>query len=348
MGNELTDILKTVKETTGIDAVAYSADGALLYRTTGCPASDFSFPRNQKDIVQPQGERITVVPIGDGSTVVLAGDGEAYRNYGALIRAALQGRSQPKKERTQAEKLRAYITGEAEEDERRELCEKFADPFDCHVLTLVTDSAGKLRELTNFLQTMQERGDLIVPYDTCAVAYIKKCGAEDEYRSAADFAGILYDNIKEELRINVTVNVGGTVHSFRDIPLCFGRCLRAYAFGRMQTPLEHIYSYKEFILLEMLNDIPASSLSKYLATLCDRDSAEILDDPELMQTSEEFLKNSLNISETSRSMFMHRNTLIYRLDKIEKATGLNLRHFNDAVAFRLLTALDKLVKANNE
>ena len=69
-----------------------------------------------------------------------------------------------------------------------------------------------------------------------------------------------------------------------------------------------------------------------------------MDDHELMNTAEEFLKNSLNISETSRSMYMHRNTLIYRLDKIEKATGLNLRHFNDAVAFRLLTVLNKLVK----
>ena len=112
----------------------------------------------------------------------------------------------------------------------------------------------------------------------------------------------------------------------------------------MLTPNEKVYSYKEFIMIKMLSDIPLESLSKYLDTLLDRDSSEILDDPELMNTAEEFLKNSLNISETSRSMYMHRNTLIYRLDKIEKATGLNLRHFNDAVAFRLLTVLNKLVK----
>ena len=57
----------------------------------------------------------------------------------------------------------------------------------------------------------------------------------------------------------------------------------------------------------------------------------------------EFLQNSLNVSETSRNLFMHRNTLMYRLDKIERMTGLNLRKFSDAVTFRLITILGKLV-----
>ncbi|MDE6398660.1 MAG: helix-turn-helix domain-containing protein [Clostridiales bacterium] len=305
---------------------------------------DFSFSLRQKEITQPEGERITVLPL-KGATVVLAGDGKAYRNYAALIRTAAERVSaEPKRERTLAEKLRLYLLDEASGEEAAELREKYAGTFDCYVLTLVADSSGKLSELKNFLETMRESGDLIVPYDNRAVAFIKKCGAEDEYRSATDFAFTLYDNIKEELRINFVINVGGTVHSFDDVAVYFQRCFLAYEFGQMLNPNEHIYSYKEYIMIKMLNDIPLESLGKYLDTLLDRDSADILDDPELMLTAEEFLKNSLNISETSRSMFMHRNTLIYRIDKIEKATGLNLRHFNDAVAFRLLTVLSKLVK----
>ena len=61
-------------------------------------------------------------------------------------------------------------------------------------------------------------------------------------------------------------------------------------------------------------------------------------------TAEEFLESSLNISETSRNLFMHRNTLTYRLDKIERATGLNIRKFSDAVTFRVITILYKLLK----
>ena len=110
------------------------------------------------------------------------------------------------------------------------------------------------------------------------------------------------------------------------------------------APGEKIYSYKEYVMIKMLSEIPEESLSSYVGTVLDRDGRQILDDPELMETAEQFLKNSLNISETSRSMYMHRNTLIYRLDKIENATGLNLRHFNDAVVFHLLTILKKLAK----
>lgn len=346
MGNELTKLLKTVKETTGIDAVAYSRSGALLCRTADVPPVDFSFSRSETEITQPPGERITVLPLKDGTTVILMGSGETFRNYAALLRTAAEGHAETaKRELTVSDKLRLYLTGELDDENTRALQKKYAGPFDCYVLTLVTDSAGKLSELKNFLETMREDGDLIVPYDTKAVAYIKKCGEEDEYQSATDFAFTLYDNVKEELRIEFTINVGGTVHSFADLGSYFQRCALAYTFGQMVTPGEKIYSYKEYIMVKMLSDIPLESLTRYLDSLLDRECSEILEDPELMTTAEEFLKNSLNISETSRSMYMHRNTLIYRLDKIEKATGFNLRHFNDAVAFRLLTTLNKLVKS---
>ena len=93
----------------------------------------------------------------------------------------------------------------------------------------------------------------------------------------------------------------------------------------------------------MLEDIPEAKLSEYLSTLLEGDAKELLKDEEMLGTAEEFLQNSLNVSETSRNLFMHRNTLMYRLDKIERMTGLNLRKFSDAVTFRLITILGKLV-----
>ena len=339
----LIKLLKSVKKATGIDSVAYSQDGTVLFRSADMPSTDFSFSRNEKEITQDG--RVTVLPLKCGATVVLSGADEVYKNYAVLIRAASEGSlAEPKKELALSEKLKLYLTGELDAEQTRALTEKYSGTFDSYVLTLVTDSVQKLGELKNFLETMRERGDLIIPFDEKSVAYIKKCGEDDEYQSANDFAFTLYDNIKEELRVTFVINVGGTVHSFSDLAGYFKRCALAYEFGQMLTPNEKVYSFKEFIMIKMLSDIPLESLSKYLDTLLDRDSSEILDDPELMNTAEEFLKNSLNISETSRSMYMHRNTLIYRLDKIEKATGLNLRHFNDAVAFRLLTVLNKLVK----
>ena len=63
----------------------------------------------------------------------------------------------------------------------------------------------------------------------------------------------------------------------------------------------------------------------------------------MLSTAEEFLNTSLNVSETSRNLYMHRNTLMYRLDKIERATGLDIRKFRDAMTFRLVMILYKLI-----
>ena len=82
----------------------------------------------------------------------------------------------------------------------------------------------------------------------------------------------------------------------------------------------------------------------YLETLLDSGAREIFSDEEMLNTAEEFLENNLNVSETSRKLYLHRNTLPYRLDKIEKATGLNIRKFSDAVTFRLITILSRLVR----
>ena len=105
----------------------------------------------------------------------------------------------------------------------------------------------------------------------------------------------------------------------------------------------HVHSFKEFSLIRMLEDLPKYKLNEYLTLLMDPKAREIFEDKEMVLTAEEFLENSLNISETSRELYLHRNTLTYRLDKIEKATGLDLRKFSDALTFRIIIILMKLV-----
>ena len=105
-----------------------------------------------------------------------------------------------------------------------------------------------------------------------------------------------------------------------------------------------MYSYREFVLLKMLEEWPENKLAAYLAELTDETTKEIFEDEEMVETAEEFLQCSLNVSETARNLYMHRNTLLYRLDKIEKATGLNIRLFPDAVSFRVLMILHRLLE----
>jgi carbohydrate diacid regulator len=183
---------------------------------------------------------------------------------------------------------------------------------------------------------------LAINEDTCAfVKYIDK--ENDEYRSAVDYAEFLTQLLKEELGLDVLAGVGPTVREFKDVPLSYSSAENALRYADLFGAQGNVHSYREFILVRMLEDFPENKLIAYLSELTDENSKEIFEDEEMLTTAETFLQNSLNVSETSRNLYMHRNTLLYRLDKIEKSTGLNLRSFSDAVSFRVLTVLHKLL-----
>ena len=144
--------------------------------------------------------------------------------------------------------------------------------------------------------------------------------------------------------IDVTVGVGSTVKGLKDVAVSYAQAAGALRYAGVFSSKGNVHSYKEYMLVKMLEDVPESKLAEYLAEMTDESAKEIFEDEEMVNTAEEFLRNSLNVSETSRNLYMHKNTLLYRLDKIEKATGLNIRQFPDAVSFRVLTVLYKLLE----
>ena len=178
--------------------------------------------------------------------------------------------------------------------------------------------------------------------DTCAlVRFFDK--TENDYQSAVDYAEFLAQSLKEELGIDASVGVGSTVHDIKDISHSYARAENAIRYADVFEIKGKVHSYREFILVQMLEELPENKLADYLADLTDDGFDEIFEDEEMLSTAEEFLRSSLNVSETSRNLYMHRNTLLYRLDKLEKATGLNIRSFSDAVSFRVMTVLHRLI-----
>ena len=97
-------------------------------------------------------------------------------------------------------------------------------------------------------------------------------------------------------------------------------------------------------IIKLIEDMPKHKLSENFEFLLDSGAKEIFDDPEMVVTAEEFLDNNLNSSETARKLFLHRNTLTYRLDKIERLTGLDIRKFSDAITFRLISIINRLTR----
>ena len=138
--------------------------------------------------------------------------------------------------------------------------------------------------------------------------------------------------------------MGGKVPSVAEANTSFQQAMTTLRVSTAMNSKGEVHTFKEFLLVKMLEDIPKFKLNEYLEILLDSDAKSVFSDPEMINTAEEFLENTLNASETSKKLYLHRNTLTYRLDKIERSTGLNIRRFSDAMTFRLITYLYKLLK----
>ena len=99
-----------------------------------------------------------------------------------------------------------------------------------------------------------------------------------------------------------------------------------------------VYLYREQVLERLLSEIPEETRTRFRKSLICGNVRKTLNE-ETLNTAEAFFKSDLNLSDTARQLFIHRNTLLYRLEKIRKETGLDLRKFNDAVAFKILILL---------
>ena len=144
--------------------------------------------------------------------------------------------------------------------------------------------------------------------------------------------------------MELSLYIGGTAKTPFELSASFAQAMETRRMGEAVGAQGGIHSFKEFVLVKILEELPKYKLNEYLSILAQDSAEEIFGDAEMVETADVFLENNLNVSETARILFLHRNTLTYRLDKIEKQTGLNVRKFSDAVTFRLITVLLKLIK----
>lgn len=277
----------------------------------------------------------------------ICGADETARNYAQLLPAYVESFAERETELSKTEHLKRILLGEATTMSIYKYSTKFSvKGTSCFAIVLrvpklMKETLAVLEQYGgNSLDTAVQMTD-----ELCAlVRFISGLETEDGYRSSVDYAEFLVQSIKEELGIDVTAGVGPIVRELKDVSLSYARAENALRYADVFEINGNVHSYREFLLIKMLEDVPEGRLSEYLSEIADEHFKEIFEDEEMLETAEAFLQSSLNISETSRNLYMHRNTLLYRLDKIEKATGLNIRLFSDAVSFRVLTILYKLLK----
>lgn len=279
-----------------------------------------------------------------GYVGVIGGAGKEMHAYAALLPAYIGSMQDREGDLSKTEYLKRILFGECSSAGIYRYMTKFSvGRSACFALALSVP--GHMEEATALIAQYGGNSlDTVVTLDKRNCVLVKFVGEEEsEYQSPTDYAEFLAQSLKEELGLDVTVGVGSVVRSLKDVALSYSQAAGALRYAGVFSGGGGVHSYKEYMLVKMLEDVPESKLMEYLGEMTDEGARDIFEDAEMVNTAEEFLQSSLNVSETSRKLYMHRNTLLYRLDKIEKATGLNIRQFPDAVSFRVLTILYRLL-----
>lgn len=337
---QLKKLVRNVYENTGIEVSVFSQEGKCLLGN-----ADLRPPAGVDGILPDKAAGMTWFrTLGpEGYVCGIAGVSAVQKNYAFLLSDLIEGAAGRTANLPKGEGLRRILLGECAAADVRKFRARYSVPEGpCFVLAV--EAEGKLGDVITLLAQYAESGaDCAVALAGKECAFLKFVQAESEYSSAADFASFLVRSLREELGVRAHIGVGGTAARFEEAALSYRQANMALRLGEQFGGHGGVYSYRSYVLVKMLEEIPTARLSEYFSALLEGESRALLQDEDMLVTAEHFLENNLNVSETSRELFMHRNTLMYRLDKIGRMTGLNLRSFSDAVTFRLITILAKLV-----
>jgi carbohydrate diacid regulator len=178
--------------------------------------------------------------------------------------------------------------------------------------------------------------DVFVPMGSSGAALIRDAEGDPDLSETAEYAEALRDTLLAELGCEVTVGVG----SPGSCPgVSYGHAEQALRLGSRYDPERGVYVWQRMIVERIADEIPADRRPAYRQILFNGETARALDE-ELLTTARTFLRCGLNLSDAARQLYIHRSTLVYRLDKLQRACGLDLRRFEDAVTFRLLSVMN--------
>lgn len=212
-------------------------------------------------------------------------------------------------------------------------------------LVFIVQIPGNETGVVQLMQNMFPEQDFIINIDNKNIVLIKALAPDYASDFAEKTAKSIVEMINSELMLKVYVGIGTPVDSINDIARSFSEARLAIEIGRVFEGEKYILSYDELGIGRLIYQLPSKLCELFLDEIFKKEGLDVLDD-ETLQTIDKFFENNLNVSETSRQLFVHRNTLVYRLDKIERLTGLDLRKFDDAVVFKVAVLVSKYLTSN--
>jgi len=182
--------------------------------------------------------------------------------------------------------------------------------------------------------------DFVVSISETELAVVRRTSKDTETKEYIREAENIRDTLKSELLTKTEIGIGAIAMSLKDLAVSYKEAQSAINVGKMFDIERDVMSYENLGIGRLIYQLPTKLCEMFLSEVFKDDSLEALDQETLM-TIQKFFENNLNVSETSRNLFVHRNTLVYRLEKIKKITGLDLREFDHAITFKVALMVKK-------
>ena len=204
------------------------------------------------------------------------------------------------------------------------------------VVYIVETQQGKDNAASELLKGMfsSQSGDFVTAVDESRVILIKSLDESDGAEQVEQIAETIVDMMSTEAMLNVRVAYGTVVQELKDVSKSYKEATMALDVGKIFYVEKKVNSFGSLGIGRLIYQLPANLCRIFISEIFgDNDPGEF--DEEIVSTVNKFFENNLNVSETSRQLFVHRNTLVYRIEKLQKSTGLDVRTFDDALTFKI-------------
>ncbi|MFQ9509576.1 MAG: PucR family transcriptional regulator [Lachnospiraceae bacterium] len=201
---------------------------------------------------------------------------------------------------------------------------------------------------TNALETVRslfagKTKDFITAVDEKNIIIVKELKSTETYEDLEKTAKVIVDMLNTEAMTKVHVAYGTIVNEIKEVSRSYKEAKMALDVGKIFNSEKNVVAYSNLGIGRLIYQLPLPLCRMFIKEIFDSRSPDDFDD-ETLATINKFFENSLNVSETSRQLYIHRNTLVYRLDKLQKSTGLDLRIFEDAITFKIALMVVKYMK----
>ena len=189
--------------------------------------------------------------------------------------------------------------------------------------------------------------DFVLTINETDIVLIKEMQNGAEGKEGIEVATEVQKTLEKKLGLHPVIGIGTTAYHLRELAERFKEAQVAIEVGKVFDEEKSIIHYENLGIGRLIYQLPNKLCEMFLREVFKKNPIESLDQ-ETLYTINKFFENNLNVSETSRKLFVHRNTLVYRLEKIKKLTGLDLREFDHAIVFKVALMVKKYLNAQSD